>query len=180
MKKWLVGLLSIIFSLVLVACNDNKICEHDFQGKCEEHEVCTKCGTQRGFKKSHSYEGDCEDFRVCADCGKINNEKIEHNYKGNIKIGTLSCTNCKKHITEEEISQKSIEQLTDEERAYIYWQLNFILTLKKDGKYLYTTDVAFSIVSKDFNLPVEYLKEDFWGVNSSYNHNCYSKYYYNN
>ena len=180
MKKVLVFLLSCVFLMGFVACDNGKRCEHDFQGKCEEHEVCIKCGLERGYKKSHTYEGDCEDFRVCVDCGKINNEKIAHNYKGDIKIGTLSCTNCKKHITEEEISQKSVEQLTDEERAYIYWQLNFILTLTKDGKYLYTTDVAFSIVSKDFNLPVEYLKEDFWGVNSSYNHNCYSKYYYNN
>ncbi len=146
MKKVLVFLLSLVFLMGIVACDNGERCEHDFQGKCEEHEVCTKCGTQRGFKKSHSYEGDCEDFRVCVDCGKINNEKIEHNYKGNIKIGTLSCINCKKYITEEEISQKSVEQLTDEERAYIYWQLNFILTLTKDGKYLYTTDVAFSIV----------------------------------
>ncbi|MBQ8885066.1 MAG: hypothetical protein IJY62_01655 [Clostridia bacterium] len=177
MKKLLVVLLNVICSIVLASCN-NEVCKHDFQGKCEEYAICVKCGAQRGHKKDHSYEGDCEDFRKCTDCGEIATEKIEHNYKGNIKIGALACENCKKAITKEDISQKSIEQLTDEERAYIYWWLNHILTLRKDGKYLYTTDVAFNIVSKDFNLSVEYLKEDFWGVNSMYNHNCYSKYYY--
>ena len=51
MKKVLVFLLSLVFLMGFVACDNGKRCEHDFQGKCEEHEVCIKCGLERGYKK---------------------------------------------------------------------------------------------------------------------------------
>lgn len=198
MKKWLVGLLSIIFSFVFVACNSDDECKHewqeatcttrktcikcgeydgsmlwhDYQGKCEEYGICSRCGAQSSYKFSHSYSGVCDDFGVCSKCGAISTEKMEHKFKGNIHTGELACTGCDKAVSKEEIRQKSVSQLTDEERAYIYWHLNRYLTATTSyGTYLYTTDEAFQMVYKEFYISVPYLKEDFWGVNSTYNHN---------
>ena len=149
---------------------------HDYVGNCEEYGRCTRCGDTLPTKYSHRYEGNCEKHGTCIDCGQISPEPLEHIWNGNIHTGDMSCSRCKKSITDKDISQT--DGLSDVERAYIYWHLNRYLTARGSYGYLYTEDEAFQKAATQFSLSKSYLKNDFWGVNAMYNHNAYSRYYY--
>ncbi len=154
---------------------------HDYtRVECEEYLRCSTCGATSTYKAKHSYTGECEKIGSCYYCGKASPNPIEHHWKGNIHTGALSCENCDRSISETDIQGKKTSDLTETERAYIYWHLNRYLTaLTSYGSYVYTTDEAFQKAATQFHLSKSYLKDDFWGVNSMPNHNCYSKYYYN-
>ncbi len=153
---------------------------HDYERLgCEEYMRCTKCEGNSLTKSSHFYRGECEKIGTCSYCGEASPDILEHNWKGNVHTGVITCNSCYKSISETDIQGKTTSELTDVERAYIYWHLNHYLTaLTSYGSYAYTTDEAFQMVAKKFYLSKSYLEQDFWGVNSTYNHKFYSKYYY--
>ena len=207
MKKFIclvsVCMMIVVLAFYLSSCE----CKHELQeATCTTPRTCAKCGETFGTTSAHKYERvACGEYMRCKDCGANSNYSIaehlylgncgeigtcyyckqqspstlEHNYKGDIHTGVIRCNNCYGTISEVDIQGKSTTELTGVERAYIYWHLNRYLTATTSyGSYMYTTDEAFKMVAQKFYLPKSYLEQDFWGVNSVYNHNFYSQYYY--
>ncbi|MGM9600925.1 MAG: hypothetical protein ACI3W5_04965 [Faecousia sp.] len=98
-----------------------------------------------------------------------------HNWQGNIQAGFIMCSKCDKVLSTDEIKAKKGIGLSPVEKARIYWSLDSNLTArKKDGKYLYSEDEAFSLVEKDYGVTKDYLKNNIWNGHA---YDDYVKYY---
>lgn len=116
---------------------------------------------------------------VKADNKSAQNERTttscNHNWQGIIQVGVIMCSKCDKVLSLDDIKAKKGIGLSSVEKARIYWSLDSNLTArKKDGKYLYSEDEAFSLVEKDYGVTRDYLKNNIWNGHA---YDDYVKYY---
>lgn len=87
----------------------------------------------------------------------------EHHWTGSRNAATLKCVYCEEEIKAAIIKEKHGVELTDPEKAYIYWWLDDYLTkTRKDGKYLYSEKEAYEKVQNMFDVSREFLDTNIW------------------
>ncbi len=101
---------------------------------------------------------------LCS-CGAKTTNRCDngHTWKGNCNTGTISCVICNQELTVEQIREKEGQDLADEEKACVYWWLDYYLTASdSNGKYLYSEEKAFSVVQEMFCVTRSYLDNVIW------------------
>ena len=102
---------------------------------------------------------------VLCSCGAKTTSMCDngHTWRGNINSGIISCVICRQELTVEQIREKEGQNLADEEKACVYWWLDYYLTATDgSGKYLYSEDKAFSLVQEMFSVSRSYLDSVIW------------------
>lgn len=185
MNKHLFKLLLLISILVvLLTCFLSCACEHTWvEATCTSPSYCSKCGEKQGEALGHEVgtPATCTESAVCKNCNEkfgsplghtvtcASNEPcsrcgktIDHYYKGNVKTGIIYCTKCNQSLPIKGIEKKSLSELTLEEKAYIQWVIDYYMTaVDSNGRYIYTTDQAYSNAAKSLGFSVSFIK-DFW------------------
>jgi len=165
-KKIVVCLICLFALLLVTGCANNKepTCDHDWIWEdCEGQGVCAICGEINTKSITHDFVGSCGEKGVCSRCGKVSSYTFTHSWKGNIKTGYLYCKNCDDSISYSDIKGKNFDSLTNPEKAYLYWQLDYYLTATdKKGKYKYTEAQAFYFVESNSGVSEYDLRNHIW------------------
>lgn len=87
----------------------------------------------------------------------------EHHWTGLRNAATLKCVYCEEEIKAATIKEKQGVDISDHEKAYIYWWLDDYLTKTgKDGKYLYSEKEAYEKVQNMFGVSRVFLDTNIW------------------
>ena len=96
MKKIIVALLLALCVLSLCACNQEKACEHTFEGPtCDKAKTCTQCGEVAAEPLKHNWmPANCKEHRHCVRCGLADETAPLHNFKDATCEKPKTCLRC--------------------------------------------------------------------------------------